>query len=373
MNSLNFEAVKPRLYTEVFDDICENPRRFFGAANTKNGFLSFFDCIFSPQKIDTLYILGGGPGSGKSTMMKNVALLSEQKGYLTERIHCSSSPTSLDGVIIPEKRLAVIDGTSPHTYTPKMPGVREISVDPGLAWDTKALFERKDTISYLGAAKSKAYKKAYIYLRAANLLASDEFQANLCHVLLDKLEKNVELLASKELPKTDGEKDFPCEIRLQRAISCKGNIYFDSFSKIADKTYLVTDFRGIADLWFAKLYEIAHRKKAKMTVSFCPEDTQKIDGIYFHDSKTTFTRHASSFDKNINCARFADKERFSFASRHHSFVEKSKNALLRESYDALACAGKFHDLIEEQYHPCTDFSVTQELCEKLCRDIFGKA
>ncbi len=368
MNSNDSIAARPRSYDEVFENTGEKSLRFFGAANTKRGFVSYFDNIFSPDNIDLLYILGGGPGSGKSTMMRRVADLAEKNGCTVERIHCSSSPTSLDGVIIGEKRLAVIDGTSPHTYTPKLPGVREITINPGLAWDTKALSERRETISYLVASKSKAYKKAYIYLRAATLLAEDQTHAAMGHILFDKLDKNISQIVSKELGKADGQKDFCPEIRLQRAVSCKGNIYFESFSEIADKTYLVSDFRGICHVWFAKLYEVAKKKRAKIKVSFSPEDPDVIDGIFLDDSKCAFTRYASVYDKNINCARFAEKEHF--PSRRHSFEEKSRAALLCESYDALAQAGKYHDLIEAEYFPCTDFSITEEITEKLCRDIF---
>ena len=304
-------------------------------------------------------------------MMRKIASLAEKNGCTVERIHCSSSPTSLDGVIIREKRLAVIDGTSPHTYTPKLPGVREITVDPGLAWDTKALAERRETISYLGASKSKAYKKAYIYLRAATLLSEDQTHHTTGHILFDKLEKNISGIITKELGKADGTSPFSPEIRLQRAVSCKGNIYFESFSEMADKTYLVSDFHGIGNIWFAKLYEAAKKKRAKIKVSFSPEDPDVIDGIFFDDSKCAFTRYASVFDKNINCARFGEKDHFRF-SRRHSFMEKSRLALLRESYDALAQAGKYHDLIEAEYFPCTDFSITQEISEKLCKEIFGK-
>ena len=344
LNNYNIEAIKPRSYSEVFEDTCKAPYRFFGAANTKVGFVSFFDSIFSPQKIDTLYILDGGPGCGKSTLMKNIASRCEKKGYLVERIFCSSSPTSLDGVILPEKRVAVIDGTPPHTYTPKLAGAREITINLGVAWDTKALSERRETISSLAASKAQNYKKAYIYLHAANLLKNEQFEADLSHVLFDKLHKNVSLVASKELSGVTENSEFCPDIRLSRAISCKGNIYFDSFSRMAQKTYLVTDFKGLSDLWFAALFEIAKKKKSKITVSFSPEDTKIIDGIYFHREKCAFTKYAADFDKNINCARFADKEQFSVSSRHHSFVEKSRNTLLCESYSALFSAGNFRQM-----------------------------
>ncbi|MBR5554135.1 MAG: hypothetical protein IKV98_09855 [Clostridia bacterium] len=369
MNS-GLEATRPRAYDEIFGEKTENVRRFFGAANTRKGFVSFFDKIFSPENIDLLYILGGGPGSGKSTLLKKIAALSEKNGFTTDRIHCSSSPTSLDGVIIGEKRIAVIDGTSPHTYSPTCPGVREIAVDLGRGWDTKALSKRKETITYLGAAKSKAYKKAYIYLRAASLIADDENVSTLGHVLSEKMQKNVVSTLQKELGKEKPSSASSPEIRLQRAVSGKGNVYFESFSQMAQKTYLVRDFRGVGGMWLGILFDEAKKRQIPMTVSFSPEDPDVIDGIFLKEQKCAFTRYASRYDKVINCERFADKEFFAASARRHSFLEKSKASLLRESYDALSQASKFHDLIEEEYFPCTDFSIIDGITEKLCKDIF---
>ena len=78
---------------------------YFAAANTRGGFVSFFDKIFSEDECGRTYILKGGPGVGKSTFMKKLAKLSEDKGYTCEYFYCSSDPSSLDGIIIKEKRM----------------------------------------------------------------------------------------------------------------------------------------------------------------------------------------------------------------------------------------------------------------------------
>ncbi len=375
MNSAH-TLTEPKNYSSIFGNIIndDTESHCFAAANSKNGFVSFFDSVFSPEKIETLYILGGGPGCGKSTLMKKVATLAKEKGYKTEHIHCSSSPDSLDGVIIKEKKTAVIDGTSPHTYLPSNPGVREINVDLGRAWDTTALSNRKEAITYLSAAKKKAYKKAYIYLRATGLLAEDEAQFAFSHTLCEKLSKNVSAIFEKELcpkSKNTSHTHFSPDIRLQRAVSCKGNVYFDSFSALAQKTFLVTDYRGISALWFKKLYELAHDKKLDIAVSYSPEDPSVIDGIFFKNQSIAFTLYADEPYKNINCARFAEKEHFSNIKSRHSFIAKSVDSLLRESYDALFAAGEYHKKIEEEYFPCTDFGITQQITQDVCKKIFG--
>ena len=84
---------------------------FFLGANTSKGFLSRYEQISKNQKIKKLYVIKGGAGTGKSTIMKKVAEEYHKRGFQIERIHCSSDPDSLDGVIVEEKGMAILDGT----------------------------------------------------------------------------------------------------------------------------------------------------------------------------------------------------------------------------------------------------------------------
>ena len=242
------KKVSPRLF--VAD---KNPEglHFFAAANSKDGFVSFFDTIFG-DKIERLYILIGGPGCGKSTALKKIAAKSEEKGFKTEYIHCSSSPESLDGVIISDKKIVVIDGTSPHTYTPKIPGAREMYVDLGAAWNKEKLYLRKSEIEELCRIKSSRYKRAYIYIAAANILKKQSEELVAEHILSEKLSKIAQRSYEKlSLASHKGEKN--CEIRIQRAVSGVGNLYFDSFCNMAKKTVFVDDFYGTAFVFIEKL------------------------------------------------------------------------------------------------------------------------
>lgn len=366
-------AAKP--YRDTIEQIEESKtsRHFFAASNSKNGFVSYFDEIFGGKSIERLYLLGGGPGSGKSTMLKQVAALSEKNGYLTERIHCSSSPYSLDGVMIAEKKLAVIDATAPHTYAPQLAGVREICVDPGRAWDLSALSSRREAIARLSERKKKQYRRAYIYLRAASLVDAEMREMARPFVLEEKLLKNAAGAASGAVgtAKNKAGGEFSPSVRLQRAVSAKGSVYFESFSAMAEKTVLVHDFRGTAAIWFDALFREARRRQAAVTVSYDPENPEQIDGMYFHETGTAFTMYASRFDKIVNCGRFLDKKAFSDCRGKYRFAEKSRAALLDEAYDALARAGTLHDEIEAEYGPCTDYTVTQKLSDDLCDAIFG--
>lgn len=100
--------------------------RFFLGANTPQGFVSRFDQLADVNDGWRKFVIKGGPGSGKSTLMKKVVASLEGSCSDVEMIHCSSDVDSLDGVIVPGLRFSIADGTLPHgraaTITKKHPG-----------------------------------------------------------------------------------------------------------------------------------------------------------------------------------------------------------------------------------------------------------
>ena len=97
-------------------------RHMFPGGNTSEGFYSYYDYVLPQERAERIFILKGGPGVGKSTFMKKIAEEMLNRGYDVEYMHCSSDPSSLDGIVVPAKNVAVIDGTAPHVIDPKNPG-----------------------------------------------------------------------------------------------------------------------------------------------------------------------------------------------------------------------------------------------------------
>ncbi|MCR4442499.1 MAG: ATPase [Peptococcaceae bacterium] len=88
-------------------------RRAFPGNNTSEGFFSFFEHIIGPEA-KRVFIIKGGPGTGKSTFMKNTGLDLVDRGYDVEFFYCSSDNDSLDAIAVPAVGAAIIDGTAPH-------------------------------------------------------------------------------------------------------------------------------------------------------------------------------------------------------------------------------------------------------------------
>lgn len=113
--------------------------QYFLGANSPAGFYSLYSELLSPETANAIYILKGGPGCGKSTLMRRVAQQAAQAGETVEYILCSADPDSLDGVVLPRLGAALVDGTAPHVVEPKYPGAVEQYVNLGNCYDRAGL------------------------------------------------------------------------------------------------------------------------------------------------------------------------------------------------------------------------------------------
>lgn len=102
--------------------------RFYLGANSPAGFYSLYDQLIDPAQAADILILKGGPGCGKSTLMKRVARQAEERGLDVEYIPCSGDPESLDAIVLPQKKAAIVDGTAPHGTAPLGHPAKKVSI-----------------------------------------------------------------------------------------------------------------------------------------------------------------------------------------------------------------------------------------------------
>ena len=105
---------------------------YFAASNSRRGFASYYESCFR-HRVDHLICIKGGPGTGKSTLMRRVAMEAERRGWQAEYYYCSSDADSLDAVLLYGKgqSLGLLDATLPHAFEPGLPGVEEEILDLG--------------------------------------------------------------------------------------------------------------------------------------------------------------------------------------------------------------------------------------------------
>ncbi len=96
--------------------------QYFLGANSPTGFNSLYDHLLPSEEARAIFILKGGPGCGKSTLMRKVGALAGEAGLETEYILCSGDPDSLDAIILPTLAVAIVDGTAPHVVVTQRHG-----------------------------------------------------------------------------------------------------------------------------------------------------------------------------------------------------------------------------------------------------------
>lgn len=145
-------------------------RDIFPGGNTPLGFYSYYNYILPQRKAQKIFCIKGGPGVGKSTLMKELADVFIGRGENVDIFRCSSDPDSLDGILLRNRNVAVVDGTSPHIIDPVNPGAVDEIVDLGRFLDTDGLKQEKDKIISCGEMISGMFTAAYGYLKRASVL-----------------------------------------------------------------------------------------------------------------------------------------------------------------------------------------------------------
>src|SRR5690625_1011721 len=139
-------------------------RHFYAGGITSQGFVHYYDS--SLQQLQRVFILKGGPGTGKSTLIQTVS--DWLAADVTEQwhLHAAKDPGTLDGVVIPGVA-AVVAGDAPHVVEPKLPGAVEQIVYFGTAWATHQLVAQKNRIAAMQAKVDQAYDEVFRYFQTA--------------------------------------------------------------------------------------------------------------------------------------------------------------------------------------------------------------
>ncbi|HEY8449834.1 MAG TPA: ATPase, partial [Bacillota bacterium] len=84
-------------------------KRVFAGSNSAYGFYSFYEGLLDGDW-RRVFIIKGGPGTGKSTLMRHIAEDLLASGYDIEFLHCSADNESIDGFLAPALGVVMVDG-----------------------------------------------------------------------------------------------------------------------------------------------------------------------------------------------------------------------------------------------------------------------
>lgn len=345
--------------------------KFFAAANTEDGFFSLFDNIFQPDVLKRIYILKGGPGTGKSTLMKNVGFAAEANGYKTEYYYCSSDTKSLDGVLIPSLGIAVIDGTAPHMTDPVYPGAVERIVNLGEAFDFDSLEKRREEILALVAEKKSLYRTAYRYLFTAGRMLRETEELAEPAFLFHKADAAITRLVASLRHRRRGK----TVIRYQSALGVHGAVTLGTLRNRAAKKIAVTDKFGLGYLLMSRLRALLEQEETAMIACPTPLMRSRTECLFIEGEdvliEVTDEATAASYDKVLNIGRFYVRERLSEHRGRLRFSEKCAESLLAGALETLAKSGETHRKLEEIYVSAMDFGKVDVMKNAIISEIFA--
>jgi hypothetical protein len=262
-------------------------KQYFAAANGYDGFISYFDMIFNPSDFTRIYILKGGPGTGKSSLMRKISGMAKSRGAVCESILCSSDKDSLDGIICEngDRRIAILDGTAPHERDTAVPGAVDEIVNLGENWDKRWLESRRSEISDLNTEKKTAYATAYSYLRMAGC-ASREARK---FVLNEKIAKNVKSAANslaEDLKYSRGDK----KVRLISSFGKQGHYRLDTLEEAAKKRYTLIGDKAIKSIFMNQVSDTLSLRSADLTVSPSALEKDDTDALFIGGEDISISR-----------------------------------------------------------------------------------
>lgn len=347
--------------------------KYFLAANSAEGFVSAFKENYDPHLGFKAYIIKGGPGTGKSSFMRKLAKKAEEAGLSLLLCPCSSDPDSLDGVIIPEKRLFFADGTAPHTLDPEYPAVCEQILNLGDFWKSEGFRGNEKEIMSLCDQNRKLHKSASAKICAAGVFLRDNFNTALDATDKEKVAAFAKKLCRKHIPLgKGGGKEW---VRFLISPSPKGLVFLGDWLEGLNTLIPVRDeygaaatliFKEIRAFALAEGHEIITLKNGLLP-SFI------LDGILIPSLSLAFIRESSftpikADSRRINSTRFYDDS--FFVQRKSRPNLKFAKGLLSAATATLREAKAVHDRLEGYYIKNMDFKRLESFADNLCQRLF---
>ena len=339
-------------------------RKMFPGANTVDGFYSFFDYII-PKDVNKIFCLKGGPGVGKSSFMKKIARYFVDLGYDIEMHHCSSDPSSIDGLVIKGLNVVLLDATSPHIVDPKFPGAVDEILNFGEFWRVEELELNRKKIELCSKEMRDLFQRAFKFLKSVEPIYLDVEQKNSNCMEWEKVNKLTDEFITNLFKNVKFDKNNP-QVRhlFSSAITPAGYIdYSDSILKgVKDIYYLDGDIGCGKSTFLKNIYKTATRKGLDVEVYHYPLIVDKLQAVYIPKLNVAIT--TSYLFENREKVGLSECLNTSKLDEYNNDICEDKKIIdymMKNAIGNLKRAKFKHDEMEEYYIPTMDFDKVEEL------------
>ena len=347
-------------------------KRIFPGGNTSEGFYSFHDNIIGENR-KRLYVLKGMPGGGKSSLMKSVGKKAVEKGYSVEYHHCPSDPNSIDGIVIEELGIGIVDGTAPHIIDPIYPGLVDKLIDLTQFIDSKKLINFKDKIIKAKIDNKKAYSKAFGYFKSASIVYNIISENNKAGLDIKGVNREIKSLIdeifSKE-PVNKGGFDFKERHLFTNANTPDGYVdYTDTILRYIPNIYYIKGEIGTgkSDL-IERMVEECRIRDYSIDIYHNSTLPKKLETLFIKDLKVCITSNEYGLQfphKMIDLDKYLDKR---VINEEDYEVYR---LLIEKATINLSKARENHHILEETYKTAVDYNQINRIREDIIKEIFG--
>ncbi len=329
----------------------------FLGANGYHGFFSLYDEYIDALQLRRLYVLKGGAGCGKSTFMRRIGELAGAAGDTVITVLCSGDPDSLDGVVLPERGVALFDGTAPHVLEPKLVGQQGFYLDLSRFYTSPA-----PDLSAWDRGCREHYRKAYLFLSAAG---SVEALERLSGEAETAIRRRASALAERNLKRRSGAGKGSVTRFFTDAFTCRGSLSLPETRRALAPRLISLPGGGIrGHLFLETLLTLALDRGYDAVVCPDPLAPERIAHLLLPEAGFGVT--TGEGDRRIHLEKLggfpAEGDK---ASRRET--GQLRRSLLRKARKELSLAKFDHDRLEEAVHPFVDFDAVEEAAGSLAR------
>lgn len=336
---------------------------FFAGANSGDGFQNLFPQLIDVEEAYDFMILKGGPGVGKNTFMREIGRTMEAAGAEVEYLWCSGDPDSLDGVVLPQLKCAIADGTFPHALEPKYPAAVDRYVDLGRFYDLTAAKAAAEEVRAYTRAYKAAYGRAYRALKAARQVELENVSLAGQGFDRERICRRGQGIIRREL-RGSGSGTGRTTYRFLGSVTHRGSVWrFDSVDALCPRVYELADSWEQAGELLKQLHAAAMERKWDSIVCLAPEEPGRMEHLLIPDLGLAFVTSRPGMEyrgkpfRRIRLDAMTELEQKSGVR----FRRRMAELLRQEAVEALKEAKESHDRLEAVYNPYVDFDGVRAL------------
>lgn len=328
--------------------------RYFLGNNSGYGFWNDYDAELKGK--DRVALLKGGPGTGKSTLMKKIAEYAKKAGHDIELWYCSGDPNSLDGVYIKDTNRAVVDATAPHASGVDIPVVKDRIFDLAQSLKPYKLRGVREDIEKLMNCKKQCFMRAYQHLKSALCHLYNQFEIEKQGVEEDKIRAYASSIARDLKPSASVNREL-----FSRAICPSGESEY--FDHLRGKRVIFVSGCAYAKKVFFE--EISKLRKG-LTLLLSPLDPKTLEGIICDD--VAYVQEVGHFAKDsiVDLGVFGEK------FDKDDEIEESNNKVLQTAFavERLNKAREAHMSVENIFVPAMNFDGNEKMLKEIESFVF---